>query len=483
MFSVRLTELPRTTSFRLAMLFAGLFGLAALALFGFLYWRTAGYISTNVDAWLARETAARALSSASELETLLDARARIDPDGRTLIALFNPDGSRLAGNRARLPASLTAMDRPFGFTLARGGEVMPFRGMMHRLPSGQVLLVARDMRDIRQFRDRLLGAMASGGGLVLLLGLAGAAIIGAGTLSRIDRITCAIERIVDGNLGARLPGAGPRGDLARLSGVVNRMLDEIERLMREVKGVTEDVAHDLRTPLTRLLAGLERVRRRAASTEEYATAVDEAIVETKGLLAAFRALLRIAEAESGARRAGFTRVALDSVAADVAELYEPVAEGNGITLSLSTEGSGRARIAGDPNLLFEAISNLVDNAIKYSPSGSRVDLRVLAGERPGIEVSDTGPGIPDAEREAVLRRFYRVDKRRATPGSGLGLSLVAAVARLHDLQLEIADADPGCRVTLRRPTPTTASDPNRPAACLLGNGPTSGPPVVTDEAV
>jgi signal transduction histidine kinase len=459
MFSVRLGELPRTTSFRLALLFAGLFGLASLLLFGFIYWQTAGYISHNVDAWLARETAARALAPVPELEQALDGRTALDPNGPVLIALFRADGSWLAGNKARLPGHGPAMDRPFRFTLARGGETDPFRGMTHLLTSGEILLVARDMSDISQFRDRLLGAMASGGVLALVLALAGAAVIGAGALSRIDRVTRAIERIVNGNLGERLPNVGGRGDLARLSEVVNGMLDEIERLMREVKGVTEDIAHDLRTPLTRLLAGLERARRRGSSTDEYAASVDEAIVETKGILATFRALLRIAEVESGARRIGFTLVELDTVAADVAELYEPVAENAGITLSLSSEAPARVRIAGDPSLLFEAVSNLVDNAIKYSPAGSQVSLRVFAArDRLGIAVEDTGPGIPEAEREAVQRRFHRLDKGRSTPGSGLGLSLVAAVARLHDLHLEIADAHPGCRMTLWRSGVAAAAD-------------------------
>lgn len=450
---MRLSELPRTTSFRLATLFAGLFGLASLVLFGFLYWQTAGYVSNDVNSWLARETASRAVTPTSELQQVLNGRAALDPGGRRLISLFKPDGTWLAGNKAKLPPLMPIMDRPFRFTSERGGEAIPFRGIAHRLSSGDVLLVARDMRDINRFRDQLLEAMASGAVLVLLLGLVGASLIGMGTLSRIDRITSAIERIVTGNLGERLPSGGRSGDLARLSEVVNRMLDEIERLMREVKGVTEDIAHDLRTPLTRLLAGLERARRRETSSAQYAIAVDEAIVETKGILATFRALLRIAEVESGARRGGFAIVELNTVAADVAELYEPVAEGKGISLSLQGAGNARPEIAGDPSLLFEAVGNLVDNAIKYSPTGSRINLRVLAaGDRLGIEVSDTGPGIPETEREAVLRRFHRIDKCRSTPGSGLGLCLVAAVARLHELQLDIADARPGCRVTLWRPS-------------------------------
>jgi signal transduction histidine kinase len=452
MSSVRLRELPRTTSFRLALLFAGLFALASLLLFGLIYWQTVGYVSKEVDAWLARETSVRALAPVSRLPRMLDARAALDPAGQTLIALLRADGVWLAGNKASLPAVLPAMDRPFRFTLLRQGEADPFRGVVHRLPGGEILLVARDMRDINQLRDRLLGALALGGAAALVLALGGAVVIGAGTLSRIDRITSAIERIVNGDLSERLPGGGGSGDLARLIDVVNRMLDEIERLMREVQGVTEDIAHDLRTPLTRLLAGLERVRRRGMPAADCTDAIDEAIVETKGILATFRALLRIAEVESGARRAGFTFVDLDALAADVAELYEPVAEGKGVLLSLATAGNGRARIQGDPNLLFEAIGNLVDNAIKYSGPGARVGVRVLATrDRLGIEIADTGPGIPAAEREAVLRRFHRIDKSRAMPGSGLGLSLVAAVARLHDLELEIGDARPGCIAALWRP--------------------------------
>jgi signal transduction histidine kinase len=220
--------------------------------------------------------------------------------------------------------------------------------------------------------------------------------------------------------------------------------------MHEVKGVTDEIAHDLRTPLTRLLAGLERARRRARSAEEYGSAVDEAIAETKGILATFAALLRIAEVEAGARRAGFTTLDLNTLAADVTDFYEPLAERKGISLSLENEGAP-AEIAGDPSLLFEAIGNLVDNAIKFTPPSGRVTLRILGGnDRLGFEVSDTGPGIPETDRNVVLQRFHRAERSRHTPGSGLGLSLVAAVARLHGLRLAIEDAAPGCRVRLWR---------------------------------
>jgi signal transduction histidine kinase len=449
MFSVGLSEIRRTTSFRLALLFLGLFGAASLILFGFLYWQTAGYVAGGVDDWLTREMAAR-VSDPRELDRQITAHMVADPAGRRPFALFDADGHRIAGNPATLPSPLPGMDRVFDFTLPRGGEPVPFRGILHRMPPGDIFMVAQDMRDSREFRDLLLGAMASAGLVVLILGLIGAGIIGAGALGRIDGVTRAIERIVVGDLSERLPSGGTDGDLDRLIRVVNRMLDEIERLMHEVKGVTDDIAHDLRTPLTRLMAGLERARRRATSADEYADAVDEAIVESKGILATFGALLRISEVEAGARRAGFMTVDLNTVAADVTDFYEPLAEHKGIALSLETDGVS-AEMPGDPSLLFEAIGNLVDNAIKYTPSGGRVALRIFGGnDRLGIEVSDTGPGIPEAERGMALRRFHRLEKCRHTPGSGLGLSLVVAVARLHGLHLAIEDASPGCRVTLRR---------------------------------
>jgi signal transduction histidine kinase len=454
---VRLSDLPRTTSFRLALLFLALFGAASLTLFGFLYWQTAGYLTGSVDEWLTREAASLVAASPSEIAERLNERAAHDPEGPRPFAMFDAAGNRVAGSLAALPTPSPPVDRPFEFTLRRGGETVPFRGLAHRLPSGDIVLVSQNVQEMHEFRELLVGAMAWGGLLVLVVGLAGAAVTGAGALRRIDAVTRAIERIVNGNLAERLPTRGKAGDLDRLVHVVNGMLDDIERLMHEVKGASDGIAHDLRTPLTRLLAGLERARRRAASADEYAAGVEEAIVETRGILSTFGAMLRISEVEDGARRAGFTRLDLATLAADVTEFYDPLAEAKSISLSL--EGAGPAEMAGDPSLLFEAIGNLVDNAIKFTPSGGRVAVSVFRENgNLGVSVADTGPGIPAEEREAVLRRFYRAEKSRHTPGSGLGLSLVAAVARLHGLDLLIEDAKPGCRVTLRR-----GGDASRPA--------------------
>ncbi|HVT14642.1 MAG TPA: ATP-binding protein [Thermoanaerobaculia bacterium] len=447
-----LSELLRTTSFRVALLLLALFSAASV----FLYVQTAGYITGEDDEWLASKQAELAAASPAIRREQLGERPVGDRDveGRSLSALFDAAGNWLGGSRVSLPQPFPPLDRAFEFERKEGGKSVPFRGLLHRLPSGEILLVSRDVSEEHEFRGLLAGAMAWGWFMVLVTGLAGAAVSGAGTLRRLDAVAGAIERIVGGNLSERLPAGESAGDLGRLIRVVNGMLDDLERLMQEVKGVSDGIAHDLRTPLTRLLAGLERAHRRAASAGEYAAAVEEAIVETRGILSSFSAMLRISELEDGARRAGFSKldlVDLGRVATDVIELYDPLAEDKGVALALEGAGPGPAELPGDPSLLFEAIGNLVDNAIKFTPAGGRVTVRVVREDgRLGIAVADTGPGIPAAERGAVLRRFYRAEKSRHTAGSGLGLSLVAAVARLHGLRLAIEDAAPGCRVTLWR---------------------------------
>lgn len=441
-------ELLRTTSFRLAVLFLTLFGGVSLLLFGFVYLQTQNHLVGEVDDWLDREQAGMTHESSHRLQERLAEHLMLDHDALRPFSLLDGEGHVIAGSPI-VPPLPFPLDEPFEFATARNGETIPFRSLAHQFPTGNILLVSEDMRDLNRFRDRITDAMTWGWLLALAVGLAGAAIIGVSALRRIEAVTRAIERIVMGDLSERLPVHTPLSDIDRLSAIVNRMLDDIQRLMGEVKGVTDDIAHDLRTPLTRLLAGLDRARRRANTPEEYAVAVDEAIVETQGLLRTFSAMLRISEVEDSARRAGFGMVNLSEILVDVADLYGPVAEEKAVILSLEDASGKPVMLSGDSSLLFEAIGNLVDNAIKYTPIGGCVTLRTWrTNRRMGVTVSDTGPGIPAAERDAVLRRFYRVEKSRHTPGSGLGLSLVAAIARLHGLSITIADANPGCSITL-----------------------------------
>ena len=464
---MRLTDLPSTTSFRLSVLFLALFGISSLVFFGFLFWKTTTYLDNSVDERLQRDAKAYYLADLALVAQRMQMHRERDPEGWRPFGMFDASGRHIAGSLTVLPQRPGRLDETFEFRLRRGVRSTPFRGFVHRLEAGNILVFSENVSPVQAFRDLLLKAMAWGGILVLAVGLVGAVITGIGPLRQISGITGAIERIVTGDLAKRLPTHRGAGDLDRLVHVVNGMLDDIERLMREVKGVTDDIAHDLRTPLTRLLGGLERARRRASSTEEYAVAVDEAIAETKAVLGTFSALLRIAEVEDGARRAGFTRVDLGKIAADVVEFHAPVAEERGVLLSFDTDAPALTQMSGDPSLMFEAISNLVDNAIKFSPAGGCVGVRTFCYRgRIGVAVSDNGPGIPCQERDAVLRRFHRLEKSRHTPGSGLGLSLVAAVAKLHGLTLAFDSAYPGSCVTLEREQSVQSS--------VSASSPTSG---------
>jgi signal transduction histidine kinase len=451
---VRLVELPRTTSFQLALRFLLLFGTASLVLFGFLYWQTQHYVVARIDEWLVREQAMFGPMDQDNLLQRLNAHMVFDPTLERPLTLFDPAGHRIAGTPLGLPpATLLGMphDVFHVFKVRQGSQTDNFRAIVRRRPSGDLLVVARNMDESRALASVLINAFISGALFTTMLGLAGAAIVGADAVQRIDGVTRAIQRIVSGDLSERLPTHGRTDDLDRLVIVINGMLGELERLMQEVKGVCDNVAHDLRTPLTRLLAGLERTRRRAGSVEEYIAAIDEATLETKSVLKTFAAIMRISEVESGARRAGFTDADLSEVVADAVELYEPMAEERGVRLMrLASEGNPVV-MRGDPNLLFEAVANLVDNALKFTPRGGSVTVCGFARSGTiGVEVADSGPGIPRDEATSVLRRFYRAETSRNTPGSGLGLALVAAVARLHGMDLAIGDARPGCRITIAR---------------------------------
>ena len=451
---MRLVDLPRTSSFQLALRFVLLFGAASLVLFGFLYWQTKHYVSGRVDDWLVREQAVFGPMERDNLVQRLNAHVVADPSLERPLTLFDPAGLRAAGTALDLPPAMLAGMTPdvlSVFEFNQGRQQTEFRGIAHRRSSGELLLIARSMEGQHKFAVVLINAFIWGALVTTLLGLAGAAIVGADAVRRIDGVTRAIQRIVSGDLSERLPTHDRADDFARLVTVINGMLGELERLMQEVKGVCDNIAHDLRTPLTRLLAGLERTRRRGGSAEEYACAIDETVQETRGVLKTFAAILRISEVESGARRAGFLDTDLREVLADAAELYEPAAEAKGVRLRLAADGGRPLVMRGDPNLLFEAVGNLVDNALKFTPRGGCVTLRGFCGEGIiGVEVTDTGPGIPHSEHDAVLRRFYRAETSRHAAGSGLGLALVAAVARLHGLELTIRDAKPGCRVIMAR---------------------------------
>lgn len=448
---MRLIDLPATGSFRQALLFLALFAVASALMFGFLYSQTHQFVITTVDDWLRRESSSPFRFSAEETRENFARHPFRNPGLERVFVLYGRDGRVLAGHPLPRPADLQIFDRPFDFRVPVGSARSQYRGIAHRFAGGEVALIAQNMHEMREFDEAFVDTMLWGGALTVALGLLGAGLVGSASARRLDGVALAIQRIVQGDLSERLPIHGTSGDLDRLTKVVNAMLDDIERLMHDVKGACDSVAHDLRTPLTRILARLERAQRRAVRPEDYAAAIDDAAVEIRGVLKTFSSLLRISELEDGARRAGFADIDLTGVARDVIEYYEPLAEDRDIRLTLEPAHPPSFMMKGDPSLLFDAIANLVDNAIKFTPGGGAVTVALTrdpAGV--GISVQDTGQGIAAPERDAVLRRFYRAEAGRQQPGSGLGLALVSAIARLHGLQLAIDDANPGCRVSLHQ---------------------------------
>ncbi|GAB3627660.1 two-component sensor [Pandoraea terrae] len=448
-FFARLRELPRTSSFRLAVLFLGLFGLVSLGLCAYLYISISGFAMQSVDDWLLREQAGIRRVAPDRLRAALDEKARVDTLQRRPFGLFDAGGARLAGGFPGVQPVIPSLDKPFSTKVTIHGHRVPLRCIATALPSQQLVLQCQDVHDVGHFNEQLREVLVSVGVATLLVWLGCAAFVAASAMRRIDAVTDSIRDIMTGDLGRRLPVSGQRNDIDRLAAVVNGMLDHIERLMDEVRGVCDAIAHDLRTPLTRLRAGLERAQRNTSSVEQQRAVIEDAIEQTSELLRTFNALLRIAEVEGDARRAGFVPVDLRGITDDVIEFYQPTAEEKGISLDYQRPAEPVRMAAGDPSLLFEAISNVLDNAIKFAPPGGRVSL-ALTGTADGfcMAVRDNGPGIPPDERARVFRRFHRTESSRSTPGSGLGLSVAQAIARMHGMSIGITDESPGCTVAL-----------------------------------
>jgi signal transduction histidine kinase len=448
---VRLIDLHRTTSFRLATLFLAMFGIVSLLLFAYLYVEITGFELERVDDWLLREHAQLVREGPDELVTRFNHQSQFDPLRQRPFALFDAQGKRIAGGFPGDRPTLPYFNRPFSMRLELTDGHAPGRCIAAQIPDGRTALLCQNIRELGHFDEELLHALLSAGVLMLVAGLIGSAIVGAGAVRRLDAVTRSIEEIVAGNLSRRLPVHAKRDDIDRLVRVVNSMLDEIERLMHEVKGVCDAIAHDLRTPLTRLMAGLERAQRRATSEQDYRAATEDAIIELGGILRTFNALLRISEIESGARHETFVMVDLATVADDVVEFYDPTAEEKRVAFDYRRAAPGTIQLQGDRNLLFEALANLVENAIKFAPEAGHVSVHLFRDAAGfGITIADDGPGIAPEERQAVLRRFYRGEASRHTPGSGLGLSLAHAIAGMHGMSIRFNDVPAGCSVTLFR---------------------------------
>jgi len=450
-----LPSFVRSTTFRLSLFYVFLFFLSVGALLAFIYVKT---IDT-IDRETAQATKADAAAliqeySAQGIAGLIDAvEDRVAPDraGDGLYMLEDEDGAALAGNLHAWPTAEPDSGGWINFAVDRDDGSHQARGQTYALKDGSKLLVARDLRTRLGFQGLILDALYYAVALTLLLGVGGGLLISRRMLNRLGAINRAAERIMAGDLSHRIATTGSHDEFDRLSEQLNAMLEEIRRLMVGMRTVTDNIAHDLRSPLTRMKGRLEMLLRDPSNSEAQQNAIERTIADADQLLATFTALLSIADAETGSARASMTSLDLGAIVADVAELYSPAAEERGIVMR---DDESKAIVVGSRQLLFQAISNLVDNALKHTPQGGEISLSVTrAGPTVNLIVRDSGPGIPESERERVLEPFVRLDNSRSSPGSGLGLALVAAIARLHGARVTLSDNRPGLVVTMSFPVP------------------------------
>ena len=459
-----LTKLFRTTTFRLSLTYLALFSAAAVVAIVYLYWNTTvlltRQLNQTIDAELTGLAEQYRAGGLDQLVRIVAERSRTP--GNSLYLVADGDGKQLAGNLSAVSPQLWDSLGPVEFFYTRpapgGVERRLAFANVFRLPGKHRLIVGRDIEDRRELARLIRTTMLWGLGVMALVGIGGGYWVSRRLLTRIDNLSATTRTIMEGDLSGRLPISGSGDELDRLAQNLNLMLGRIEQLMAGLREVSDNIAHDLKTPLNRLRNRVEEALREPYEEATYREALERTIEEADDLIKTFNALLSIARLEAGAAGDNRDKLDLAVLVSDVAELYEPVAEERGIALEAEVEAP--IVIRGDRQLLGQAIANLIDNALKYgAPSaqggnGYAPEVGVQAqmdGDIVEITVSDRGPGVPAAERERVLGRFVRLEESRSEPGSGLGLSLVAAVARLHGGVLRLEDNDPGLRVVLVLP--------------------------------
>jgi len=458
----QLQRLLRTTAFRAALLYACVFSLLSAIGLGFIYWSTASYMDEQIDARLRLETEVLLnLYQRQSLPALLESihrRTREDQQRIYFYALWGSDSRALAGQLSTWPSGLDAQRTYATLQLsdvikvnnARGDDLV--RVLVTDLPDGYRLLVGRDLHEEQALLAHTLNITLAVVGVIFLLALGGSMLLGQAALQRIDTVNRTAGDIIAGDLSQRIPLSGRDNEFDELGRKLNEMLGRIEQLMAGMRQVTDNVAHDLRKPLSRLRNRLEVTLLEARHEDEYRAVLEQSIVDADELLKTFNALLSIAQAEAGVKRNDWSRFDLRALMEDLADLYGAVAEDKGILFDWqapeNTENTD-LRLYGNRHLLAQALGNLLDNAVKYTPEGGRIEFSAQAENNTlRVTVADSGPGIPTADRNRVLQRFVRLDSARSQPGNGLGLSLVNAVAKLHKATLELDDNQPGLRVVL-----------------------------------
>jgi hypothetical protein len=450
----RLAPVIHSQAFRIVVIYLALFAVSASALVAFVYWNTARVFDQQTDETIGAEVTGlveqyQRLGLAGLTDVIIRRSMR---GGQGLYLLASRDRKALAGNLDGWPQVDSGSGGTIEFNYERraagANEIRRARGRVFRLPQGMFLLVARDVHERHRIETLFTTLLPWSVGLTILLGLVGGLIVSRRFLARLDAINRTSREIIAGDLSKRVPMSAAGDEFDDLAGHLNRMLDRIERLLRGMREVSDNVAHDLRSPLNRLRAQLENAQRSVRADPEAARDIEAAIAETERLMATFNALLLIAEAEAGSVRESMETFDLHEAVTGVGELYAPLAEEKGVRLTV--EADVGVLIRGNRNLVSQAVANLVDNAIKYTPSGGTITVSLEnGGNGPAVVVADSGPGIPARDRPRVTERFVRLESSRNSPGTGLGLSLVAAVARLHDADLELADNAPGLRAGLR----------------------------------
>ncbi len=459
-----MSRLLQSTSVRLALGYALLFVVSSLLLVGLLWWRTAAYLDREIEAVILADTQAvadrfRDAGLAGAIRTVAE-RAQISGDPNAIYLLADPALTPVAGNLEAWPLQIGIQPGWHQADMVHNGQVRATRLLSINLPAGFHLVIGRDVQDRIGVRGLVLSGLGWATGGALLLALVGGLLVRRGLLRRVETINRTAAAIVQGDLTQRLPTRGSADEFDELGRTINRMLAQIETLIEGVRNVSNVLAHDLRTPIAAVRARLEDLVGQHP-TDAVGAELEQAIAELDQAMAIFHALLRLAEIDSGVRRAGFQVVDPAQPIRATAELFGPAIEAKGIALSVAAP-AGLA-VDADPALLAQAIANLLDNALKFVSAGGAIAVslgRDSAGQVV-IAVRDTGPGIPEADRAKVTERFYRGDASRGTAGVGLGLSIVAAIARLHGGVLRLGDNGPGLAAELILPAPAAA--PGRPA--------------------
>ena len=454
---MRPSELLRSTAFRLAASYLAVFIVSSVTLAGFVSWSAALLIEHQVQDVVDLE--AGGLSDryrehgVTGLAELIAERLRQDSDRRSIYLLLGPDGGRLAGNLYGWPSRQAESDGWVKFTAERIGDRLPAAEVMARaysLPEGYDLLVGRALTDAKRVDQAINRALVWGLGMTIVLGIAGAIFSARHLVQRVESMSKTAYSILSGDMKSRMKLSGSQDEFDHLARSFNDMMDEIEHLVDSIRTVSDNIAHDLRTPLNRLRSRMDVALLSGADAQELSEVLEASLQDADHLLGTFNAVLAISQAESGARLNHFERLDPAILARDVAELYEPLAQEKLQSLTVLLE-DGHC-IYGDRHLLFQTLANLVDNAVKYTPSKGVIKIHAMKkGDKVALVVEDSGPGIAESERDRVLERFVRLDATRTTPGNGLGLSLVRAVAALHGAQLRMDDNDPGLCVSLLFP--------------------------------